>query len=102
MSCTRWAVVLVSRFVSRKAAFGLLRPQLRWSNNVTLYAVGSNSDRCQAEHPEPGPPCTTSSGLPSAIPHCSQKTKLSAPTSRVPFAYGSDSGYEPVAITRHL
>src|SRR5882757_899266 len=46
-----------------------------------------------AEQPEPGPPCTTSAGLPSGLPHVSQYTRLPSPTSSIPCSYGSIGGY---------
>ena len=87
MSSMRLAVVFVSRLVPRTAAFGMLRPPpaLIKQSHVVCSRV--------KEAPMPGR--TTQSRVPRAqrvrafpfgFPHCSQKTRCPAPTSRYPCA----------------
>ena len=42
--------------------------------------------------PEPGPPCSTTAGLPAGFPQVSQYSDWPSPTSSIPWAYGSISG----------
>ena len=42
--------------------------------------------------PDPGPPCTTSTGRPRGLPLASQYTRLPSPTSSSPWSYTCGSG----------
>ncbi len=66
MSSTRVQVVLAS-----SDAFGRLLPQPRWSNSATRQRDGSKNRRMVALIAPPGPPCSTTAGLPSRTPHSS-------------------------------
>jgi hypothetical protein len=51
---------------------GVLRPHPRWSNARCGSASGSKNRRIVEEHPDPGPPCNTTTGRPSGLPQASQ------------------------------
>jgi len=53
----------------------------------TTEPAGGSWD-CSDRHPEPGPPCTTTAGLPSGLPHTAQWINCPSPTSTIPCAYG--------------
>ena len=58
-----------------------LRPRGRRRGRTT-----GGSTACS---PEPGPPCSTTAGLPSGLPDTSQCTRCPSPTSSMPWSYGS-------------
>ena len=101
MSAIRFGVVLFDRSMSGSLACGVLRPQFRWSNRTIRYASGSNSRGCHDVQPEPGPPCSTTAGLPSGFPQASQYTSSPSPTSSIPCSYGWISGYVPPTAPAH-
>lgn len=87
----RCGVVLTLMSVSYALAGGVDRPAPRWSRSTIRYAAGSNSRRAHGVQPDPGPPCSTTAGLPSGFPQVSQYTWLPSPTSSMPWSYGSIS-----------
>src|SRR5690606_20067325 len=106
MSATRCQVVLTDRSTSGSLTCGVLRPEPRWSNCTIRYTVGSKCLRVRGLLPLPGPPCNTTTGLPSGLPLTSQYTWLPSPTSNMPCACGAIAGYsssglacEPVSDT---
>ena len=64
MSPMRCAVVFVARSVVGSLACGVLRPDPRWSNKTIRYPLGSKNRRYVGAQPLPGPPCSTTAGLP--------------------------------------
>ena len=60
MSSTRAQVSLSSRL-----ALGRLLPQPRWSNSTTRQRDGSKKRRMVGLIAPPGPPCSTTAGLPA-------------------------------------
>jgi Transposase len=71
----RFDVVLLLRSTSGSLAWGVLRPQFRWSNRTIRYASGSNGRGCHDVQPEPGPPCRPTTAFPTGLPHVSQYTR---------------------------
>lgn len=63
MSSTSAQVVLPS-----STACGVLLPQPRWSNMMMRYFLGSKYWRIDGLVPPPGPPCSTTTGLPFGLP----------------------------------
>ena len=63
MSSTSSGVVLA--WVDAK---GLLLPDPRWSNSITLNFFGLKKRRSSGLHPPPGPPWTNRIGFPRGLP----------------------------------
>ena len=57
--------------LSSSRAFGRDLPQPRWSNSITRQRAGSKNRRMVGLIAPPGPPCSTTAGLPPARPHSS-------------------------------
>ena len=77
-SASRWAVLLW-----RVAPAGWLAPAPRWSRQITRYSAASKPRRSQGAQPEPGPPCNTSTGRPSARPCCVNNSRWPPGTAQV-------------------
>jgi hypothetical protein len=104
MSLSRCPVVFRLMLAAGSLACGRLRPQLRWSKMMIRNFPGSNDLRSPAVQPDPGPPCTISTGTPSAFPQVSQYTRFPSPVSSRPVSYGSISGYlgtRRILLARH-
>jgi hypothetical protein len=94
MSATRWWVVLAARAARSLPAWGRLRPQPRWSKRMTRCSARSKRCAHHGPHPEPGPPCSTTAGLPVGAPHSCQWIRCPSPTSSRPWAWGSSTAVE--------
>lgn len=68
----RCGIVLTLMSVSYALAGGVERPAPRWSSSTIRYASGSKSRRKYGPLPDPGPPCSTTAGLPRGFPQVSQ------------------------------
>ena len=69
MSPTSLGVVFSTSEPARSsAAFGLERPEPRWSKTTMSYASGSKKRRLRSSQPAPGPPCKKTHGMPAGLP----------------------------------
>jgi hypothetical protein len=59
------------------------------------YASGSKNRRSVGVQPDPGPPCSPTTGRPTGLPLTSQYTRFPSPVARWPDSYGSVAGYKP-------
>jgi hypothetical protein len=66
------------------------------------YNAGSNARGCSADSPAPGPPCTTTTGLPVGFPDCCQYMQCPSPTSSIPETVTGLGGNRDLTVSQYV